>query len=66
MQFFDFEHWTEIKSALVKDLKRHPGVSGPIEKGEILNADFGFKGEVVVLVGNALFILWISGANASL
>jgi hypothetical protein len=49
-QFLDFEHFAEIKSTLIKSVKRLPGTSGPITKGEKLIVNFGMESTVTILV----------------
>ena len=50
-QFFDFEHWVDIKSDLMRSITRLPQSSGPIEKGERLSVNFkGITSLVTVLV----------------
>ena len=50
-QFFDFEHWGDMKSDLMRSVTRLPQSSGPIEKGERLSVNFkGITSLVTVLV----------------
>ncbi|KAF8863306.1 hypothetical protein BDZ45DRAFT_738283 [Acephala macrosclerotiorum] len=51
--FFDFLHWAEIKSGMIKTVTRLPGhAEGPVQKGETLNVNFGGMKSQVTVLGN--------------
>ncbi|KAN0122338.1 hypothetical protein V8E51_000664 [Hyaloscypha variabilis] len=57
--FFDFEHWGDIKSDLMRSVTRLPQSSGPIEKGERLSVNFkGITSLVTVLENTETEFKW--------
>lgn len=44
IQFLDFEHFSEMKSSMIPEIRRKPGVSGITTEGETLDIDFGAAG----------------------